>query len=200
MKDKKQINYNYYDVIDPIPVTKEKKSKSSEERSYIDEIVLDNLVKYKTNVGWSDPMREANQEVSQDVLRDRVQDKGTSRVDPNKNDKESYLLDKMMEEIKGDALRNNSTVPQKNEQVNVKANDARMQIRIDDQISMENEFRREINDQFNEKMVLVHKAMMENAMKEEIIVLSAAYENEAPAEVVDRIHTAHQHEAISIRK
>jgi hypothetical protein len=54
-------------------------------------------------------------------------------------------------------------------------NNTRLQIRVEESISPENEFRREINLHFNRQMVLVHKAVMENAMREKMEIMSEEY-------------------------
>ena len=60
--------------------------------------------------------------------------------------------------------------------VNDKPEDVRVQIKVDENISEENLFRRSVNDKFTSQMVLLHKSLIEDAMRREFAIDSFEFD------------------------
>ena len=64
--------------------------------------------------------------------------------------------------------------------INNKSDEARTQIKVEENISEENKFRRSVNDKFTVQMINIHKSLMEDAFREEFIIPSEKMGSEAP--------------------
>ena len=192
--DKKQEAVRYNEAADvPCVYKKEKPEVYHAEDSFIDEIIMDNMVKGEKDILGHNPLKD----VKQDSVENRVGDVATPTVDKIKNDKDSYLYDKMVANIKGEGAQNKVPIT-----VNIKSDEMRVQISVEDSISMENAFRRAINDQFTVKMIDVHKSLMENALREELIIASEELGIDAPVQIIGEGNNSNvrQSEIISGRK
>ena len=180
-KIKENNSYNY--EINLPPIYKETEEiKVAQENSFIDEVVIDNIIKGKSDVIGHNPLDE----VKQNTIEYRAQEINAPTLEKSKNDKEAYLYDKMITDIKGESLRDKMPIPSSNLTATAekKSEENRLQIKVDESISMENELRRSINDKFTEKMITFHKSLMENALREELIIASEELLIDAPVRII----------------
>lgn len=158
----KNIDYSSLNgAVDTPPLFEETvNSDTEEEISFIDEVIMDNMIKGEEHIISHNPLEETKQEAA----LNRFQNPDMRATDKNGGElKDAHLYDKMVLESKGSVTTNPTQ------------NNTRLQIRVEESISPENEFRREINLQFNRQMVLAHKAVMENAMREKMEIMSEEY-------------------------
>ena len=128
------------------------KTATDEAPDFIDEVIMDNMIKGETDIIAHNPLEDTKR----DVAFNQSNIANTAQTDKNgEESKDAHLYDKMVLESKGGGV----VTPQREE--------TRFQIRVEESISEENQFRRDINLQFNRQMILVHKAFMENALREE---------------------------------
>jgi hypothetical protein len=123
----------------------------------------------------------------------------------NEGGKDAHLYDKIVLKFKGESSQNESSTsqndqnavkeepnepgavkdesaPQEKTQVviNNKSDEARTQIKVEENLSEENKFRRSVNDKFTVQMINIHKSLMEDAFREEFIIPSEKMGSEAP--------------------
>ena len=180
-KIKENNSYNY--AIDEVPIYKETEQiNGAQDNSFIDEVIIDNIIKGKADVIGHNPISD----VKQDVIVDKAIETNAPTIENGKRDKDAYLYDKMIADIKGDSLREKMPVTNSNVTTNAdkKSEENRLQIKVDESISMENELRRSINDKFTEKMIAIHKSLMENALREELIIASEEFLIDAPVRII----------------
>lgn len=115
--DKKEEARTYNDAVDSPPLFEDSfNTKSAEKRSFIDEVIMDNMVKGKEDFIRHDPLED----VQQDRESDRQQDANANRNEENKStDKDAYLYDRFAmrgEKTDAPAQTNEKTPEQKPEQ------------------------------------------------------------------------------------
>ena len=165
-------NKGYNNAIDspPLPLyNKTERVKITEERSFIDEVIMDNMIKGKEDIIGHNPL--------QDVKKDTMENRPISNIQngerDNKESSQSYLYDKMIRDAKdgnlGNIANNNLQNNNKNPALsqNIKQEGLRISMQPVLSEEMENAFRGEINSKFDNKMILLHKSIMENALREE---------------------------------
>ena len=205
--DKIKENKTYNDATDIPPIYEEQKQvEKSYENSFIDEVIMDNIIKGKADVIGHNPMAD----VKQNATEDKVHEIEISKPENNKNDKDSYLYDKMIANIKGDSLRGAvNTLSGKTENTSGNSTNAeskpeenRVQIKVDASLDAENAFRKSINDKFTDKMILIHKSLMENALREELIIASAELGIDDPVKIMGEtiVSDANKTERFSVGK
>lgn len=198
--DKKVENVGYNGAIDIPPAFEERRGDSDVNNvSFIDEVIMDNMIKGEKDIIGHNPLEDVKQEGAE---RTQTSDALGSDKE-NASGKDAHLYDKMVLNYKGEGSQNvpNSTVnesntlknelntlknelnaPQEKEQtvINNKSNDLRVQIQVEENLSEENAFRRSVNDQFTVKMINLHKSLMEKALRDEFIIPSEKMGSEAP--------------------
>ena len=151
--------------------------------SFIDEVIMDNMIKGEKDIIGHNPLETVKREGEA-----RIQVSDLLRGDKdNASDKDAHLYDKMVLNYKGEGLqnvpstlqnesntlKNESNAPQEKIQtvVNDKIDEARVQIKVEENLSEENVFRRSVNDKYNNKMIHLHKALMEEALREDLRII-----------------------------
>lgn len=165
-------NKGYNNAIDspPLPLFNEtERVKIAEERSFIDEVIMDNMIKGKEDIIGHNP--------SQDVKKDTMENSPISNLQngekDNKETSQSYLYDKILRDAKNGNLNNNVNNNLQNNNKNpalsqnLKQEGVRISLQPVLSEEMENAFRGEINGKFDDKMILLHKSIMENALRKE---------------------------------
>lgn len=181
-KDKKvkiDENNGYIDVINAPP---RKKKADTEKMSFIDEMILDNMIRGKTDIfGY-----RSIGDTSQDHIQKDINKAEAPQIEKNKDDKDAYLYDEMIKSIKNDDSKEEMPTTKANPNVKEIKSEGnnRFQIKVEESISMENDFRRSVNDQFTDKMVVFHKSLMENALKKELTVLSKEFGIKVPVKII----------------
>ena len=177
--------------------------------SFIDEVIMDNMVKGESDVIGHNPLEGVKQGGEA-----RSQSIDTQNAEGLKDGKDAHLYDKMVLDGKVDSVvtepnapkteQKPQNLPREKEQVvvNDKPNDdVRVQIKIEENVSEENQFRRDINDKFTDKMVLLHKSLMEDALREEFKIDEREFGNDRPVifeennieDAVDEITSVRKH-------
>ena len=201
--DKKAENVGNNNPIDISPFFEEGRGdNASSSISFIDEVMMDNMIKGENDVIGHNPLESAGKESAE---RSQPSDAlGVS--EKNEGGKDAHLYDKIVLKFKGEssqnesstsqndqnavkeepnepgAVKDESNAPQEKTQVviNNKSDEARTQIKVDENISEENKFRRSVNDKFTVQMINIHKSLMEDAFREEFIIPSEKMGSEAP--------------------
>ena len=182
--DKKSENVVYNGAIDMPPDFEKRREDSAVNNvSFIDEVIMDNMIKGEKDIIGHNPLETVKREGEA-----RIQVSDLLRGDKdNASDKDAHLYDKMVLNYKGEGLqnvpstlqnesntlKNESNAPQEKIQtvVNDKIDEARVQIKVEENLSEENVFRRSVNDKYNNKMIHLHKALMEEALREDLRII-----------------------------
>lgn len=182
--DKKAPNIGYNGAIDVPPVFEEGRGdRAVNNVSFIDEVIMDNMVKGEKDIIGHNPLKTVKQESEE---RTQTSDSLGGDKD-NASGKDAHLYDKMVFNYKGDGSQNGSSTPQneknalKNESnapqekiqavVNDQLDEARVQIQVEENLSEENVFRRSVNDKYNDTMIHLHKSLMEDALREDLRII-----------------------------
>ena len=201
-KSKPLENNNYIDPVDPFIFESEQKPEKKEGISFIDQIIMDNIINgrkdYVTHNPWEEesPQNENDQIQTNDSLKDE------KTKDAAKN---AHLYDSILKTENGAQKQNDITSQLNGAQPKVDAQnvnspidikgktDERVPIQVDITNDLENEYRREINNAMTDEMVLAMKARLEEAMakqmaeadREQLKIESADLGMEEPAKTVD---------------
>ena len=205
--DKKTENVVNNNPIDISPFFEEGRGdNASSSISFIDEVMMDNMIKGENDVIGHNPLESVGKESAE-----RSQPSDALGVnEKNEGGKDAHLYDKIVLKFKGESSQNESSTsqndqnavkeesssapnepnevkaesnaPQEKTQVviNNKSDEARTQIKVEENISEENKFRRSVNDKFTVQMINIHKSLMEDAFREEFIIPSERMGDEAP--------------------
>ena len=182
--DKTTDKVGYNSPIDVPPVFEEiHGDRASSSVSFIDEVIMDNMVKGENDVIGHNPLEKVKQEGGDRPLSPEV----SGRDQPNKGEMDAHLYDKMVLNSKGEGVPNASGAPQHalhapqnlsdapQEQaqtvVHDQSGETRVQIKVEENLSEENLFRRSVNDQYNSKMIQLHKSLMEDALREDLLII-----------------------------
>ena len=202
--DKKQETVNFNGAIDvPYVFYDEKSDEDNKEISFIDEVIMDNMIKGKSDIIGHNPLED----VKQEVLDKQSATLDASAIEKgNDSDKDAYLYDKMVLNMKGEAVQNTpnvlqnnektvENVPQENSQsdirekilvvVNQNPKDEKAQVNVKENISEENVLRRGVNDKFTDEMVIFHKSLMEDALREIFKISDDEMGGEGPVNVME---------------
>lgn len=169
---------SYNNIIDS-PTFDEVKpqEKDSVKMDFIDEVIIDNIIKDKVDAIGHNPLKDVKTEVTENRAREVV----SQISEKAKDEKNSHLYDKMVMNAREESLQSKGNISQAD--VN-NSSDLRVRIQVEDSLSMENEMRRSINDKFTDKMVALHKSRMEDALREELKIASEEYGINAPVQIV----------------
>lgn len=167
--DKRVENTGFYGAIDTAPAFVEMGQGSEANNiSFIDEVIMDNMVKGETDIVGHNPLKTVNQEHGAASLV------SNAFVDDKNNGNDAHLYDKIVLNAKDGGAQSLQNAPQ--EKIEAVANDkpdeARIQIKVDENLDDENAFRNEVTDKFSKKMIYAHKFLMEDALREELIAIS----------------------------
>jgi hypothetical protein len=200
--DKKAENVGYNNPVDISPFFEEGRGdNASSSISFIDEVMMDNMIKGENDVIGHNPLESVGKESAE---RSHPSD-ALDVNEKNEGGKDAHLYDKIVLKFKGESSQNESgtsqneqnavkeepnepgavkdeSAPQEKTQVviNNKSDEARTQIKVEENISEENKFRRSVNDKFTVQMINIHKSLMEDAFREEFIIPSEKMGSEAP--------------------
>ena len=205
--DKAQDSKAYNDAIDSTPIHEKSSSeKSSENKSFIDDVIIDNMVKGKEDIVGHNPLEEAKQ------VRDvnRTEDYVMQNRDENKStDKNAYLYDKMVMSDKGGAHPAAKIAETKSTQVGASAQssketvkvsdvkDLRVPLQVDITIDQENDMRRDISDNMSEEAIKAIYEQQASAMREQLNIASAELGMDAPVEIIGRPETAPPEQSVT---
>lgn len=192
----------YNGAIDvPFAYEEMQRSGNSDAVSFIDEVIIDNMIKGEDDIIAHNPLEGIKQE-SGDHLQNSVTAAFENR---NADVKDAHLYDKIVLNSKDTGILNNEKAPQEKvmnvpdapqDKVQIAENkepapaynkpeSMRIQINVQDNVSEENAFRRSINDKFTEAMINIHKSLMEEAFREEFIIPSEELGMDAPIDMIE---------------
>ena len=174
--DKANKNKIYDYTPDVLPINEETEEVKDDEINFIDEIIMDNMIKGKEDILRHNPVDD----VIQNNVENRAPEVDTRSLDKNSNNKDAYLYDKMLMNIKGgEGMTTNNTLTEKKPEEN------RIQIKVDESVNPEKESVKSTNDNLSEKMNAVHKSLMENALREEFAIAIEELDINAPVIIGD---------------
>ena len=176
---------------------------------------MDNIIKGKSDIIGHNPLEDVAQNAKSDILSGN---EGAQAEKNGNGDKDAYLYDKMLSDIKGEATtlsntpkpelktsQNNQTVqndPKDKEPitVNEKTDDKlKAQVRVEENISEENMSRRYANDKYSDMMVILHKSLMEDALREDLRIVDMGLDE--PLRLIEGSNfKEYQAETASVRK
>ena len=150
-ESKKNINNeakSYNDAVDYIPPFDRSESEKEEKLSFIDEVIIDNMIKGESDIIGHNPLEDVRSEPVANICREHIIINADHSVE---KDKDAHLYDKAV-------LEKNGIL-----QVDFKENeDVRFSIQVDtDTQSIDNIVRGEITGSFSEKDILERKAFQE---------------------------------------
>ena len=185
-RNKETITYN--EAVDSPPLPWEgSRDKSAEKRSFIDEVIIDNMVKGKEDFIHHNPLDD----IAQNKEENRPQDMATRQgEETNRDDKDAYLYDELMannkeeiqqtekrepvqkpekvSEIKTEQTKESIGQKEKVETVKQEFKPLREMIQVDLTERQENDLREEICRNMSVEAILAIKAAQENAMREQV--------------------------------
>ena len=156
-------------VIDALIIAEEAVEEKSKSRiSFIDEVIMDNMIKGERDIIGHNPLKTVKLEsgehtqVPEIFIAEKVND----------GDRDAHLYDKMVLNFNGAGLHDTSNSPLDKALANVqdKLDENRVQINVQENLNEENAVERSVNDKFTEKMINTHKSLMENALREELMI------------------------------
>lgn len=208
--DKREEAKTYNDAIDITPIYQEQTNDRSakEKVSFIDEVIMDNMVKGKDDPIRHNPLEDVKQNKENGAQLD---DRGALQAEADKNGgKDAYLYDKLVMNDKGNTTNStekNGNTPQtetvseatsgkpedtvqnpvKDEAIKKDFEKLRVPLQVDMTQMDENEMRRELNDSISKSEKAVeefHKAQME-AMREQMRITDAEFGINTPNEPIE---------------
>jgi hypothetical protein len=191
-------NDAYNDTADAPPLYEGQSRKASEATSFIDEVIMDNMIKGKEDIIGHNPL----QDVAKESEMRGDPGTATSRGEETKgsyvaNGKDAFLYDKALMDARTEDVRLSEKAPEtktetvkptpQNQQTanqnaevpavnptaeNVKADFKNLRIPLQMEITLdeENEMRRGINDQMTEEAILEHIRLQTDAWREQISI------------------------------
>ena len=199
--DKKEEAKAYNDAVDSPPLYEENtRGQSDNKPSFIDEVIMDNMVKGKEDFIRHNPVDD----VKQNKEADRPQDTEAHQSEESKeSDKDAYLYDKMLATDKGGAQQTEKiestqqtektpeakseeqkAFEQKNdklESVKTEAENFREPIRVDISNAQENEMRMDLSSNMTSEAIEAIKEAQSAFMSEQLDILDAEREANANA-------------------
>ena len=211
--DKTQETKTYNDAIDSPSLYEQFANNHSaiDSQSFIDEVIKDNMLKWKEDVIRHNPLTQGDQ------IRDvnRTENAGTQNCDENKNaDENEYLYDNMVTSDKGGAQLAATIAEAKTARVDVAAqngnvaingqasDDLRVPLQVDITLDQENEMRREISNSMSAEEIKAIYESQASAMREHLTIASAELGMDAPVEIIGKPESTQieQTSAVSNRK
>ena len=206
--DKSKETKAYNDAIDSPPLYEQSLDDKSrrDTKSFVDEVIIDNIIKGKEDAVRHNPLDDAKQ------VRDvnRAENAITQNREENKStDKNAYLYDKMVTSDKGGAHPVAKIVETKSTQVGASAQssnesvkvsdvkDLRVPFQVDITIDQENDMRRNISDNMSEEAIKAIYEQQASAMREQLNIASAELGMDAPVEIIGRPETAPPEQSVA---
>ena len=202
--DKSKETKTYNDVIDSPPLYEQSLDDESwrDTKSFVDEVIIDNIIKGKEDAARQNPLEEAKQ------VRDvnRAENAITQNREENKStDKNAYLYDKMVTSDKGAAkiaemksTQIGASAQSSNTAEKVQgAEDLRVPLQVDITLDQENEMRREISSSLSAEAIQAIYESQASAMREQLTIASAELGMDAPVEIVGRPETAPPEQSVA---
>ena len=212
------------DVIDYPPLYDEALDEKDEKLSFIDEVIMDNMVKGKKDIIWHNPLDDVGRSADADIAVDSEARGNEESRDP---DKDAHLYDEILRARQDDAHQQAENTPvQKQEQENVQVQSTdqaamqaqstdskasveslrqgfesiRVPLQVDITNDMENQMRVEINNSIidSPEAVAEHIRLQEDAMREQLDILSAEFLMDAPVDVIEKNEAPHTETSISV--
>lgn len=188
--DKAKETKAYNDAVDSPPLYEEVtvNDKKEEKLSFIDEVIIDNMVKGKEDFVTHNPLedlkpeRDAHQAIETKTQQDEKIKDSNLKDDLSQTDKGSEQSDK---QVKNDEKASESVSKGNNN-----PEDARVQIQIDMTAGAENEMIGNLNDSLTEEMAQYLKAAMEIEAREQLKIASEEFGIDAPVEIVGKTDLA----------
>ena len=202
--DKSKETKTYNDAIDSPPLYEQSLDDESwrDTKSFVDEVIIDNIIKGKEDAARQNPLEEAKQ------VRDvnRAENAITQNREENKStDKNAYLYDKMVTSDKGAAkiaemksTQIGASAQSSNTAEKVQgAEDLRVPLQVDITLDQENEMRREISSSLSAEAIQAIYESQASAMREQLTIASAELGMDAPVEIVGRPETAPPEQSVA---
>lgn len=181
----------YNDAVDSPPIYESSQDEKSTETktSFIDEMVIDNMVKGDKSIIGYQRIDEAERNKAADIPKDTV----SGQEETNKStERDAYLYDKMIAADKGEAqqtlnvesakqaekvsetkteAKNETTQSnEKNANVGQKNDDLRVPLQVDINVSHENKVANELNDTMSLESKLAYIQMQADIFREQLII------------------------------
>lgn len=194
----------YNDAVDSPPPSEvhESKKRADEPLSFIDEVILDNMVKGKADFIHHNPLDDLKPQQELALSENSQPQKGE---DGKSTDKDAYLYDKTatnekeqtvkstdgVTEGKGEAKQEATQSPEKNEAIPTEKEDFRVPLQVDIDETQENEMRKELA--YNMPLEVIEAII--NAQKEaaRVQMAIADLEMDAPTEIAKKIEPPQIH-------
>ena len=199
--DKKEEAMAYNDAVDSPPIYEENtRDQSDNKPSFIDEVIMDNMVKGKEDFIWHNPVDDVKQNKEADHLQDTV---AHQNEESKESDKDAYLYDKMLATDKGETQQTEkieskqqtekgpevkseeqNAFVQKNdrfEPVKPEAESFREPIQVDISHTQENEMRMELSSNMTSEAIEAIKEAQSAFMSEQLDILDAEHKANANA-------------------
>ena len=194
--DKKAEAKTYHDAVDYPPLYDEEAApdKPVEKMSFIDEVIMDNMIKGKEDFIWHNPLDDIQPNHEADHPKDMAVPQGEAS---QSSDKDAYLYDKMAVTDQAEIHQSEKSAPaQRPEKIaEIKTeqpketmqtsnhiqlteqalNPTREPIQVDISPEQENDMRGEINDILTREQVLAIRDGQEAAMREQLNILSEEF-------------------------
>lgn len=139
---------SYNDAVDYIPPLDKAESEKEEKLSFIDEVIIDNMIKGESDIIGHNPLADVRREPAENISRESIIINTEHNGD---KDKDAHLYDKAVLEKNG-VLQLNMT----------EGEETRFSIQVDTETpSAETIIRRGITDSFSEKEILARKEFQE---------------------------------------
>jgi len=175
--------------IDVLPLDAELviKEKKAEKLSFIDEVIIDNMVKGKEDFVSHNPLEDVrNERLSQKAAElDGVRERIFDDLSPGGELPLTDSAERTDSQTKGETAREGQKQPLQKLEIG-----EREQLQVDMTADLENEMAGEINNNLTEEMVQYLKAAMEIEAKEQMRIASEGLGIEAPVEVIGQIDIA----------
>ena len=175
------------------------KKTSDSSRSFIDEVILDNMVKYRED-NAEHVLKEDKKQIFEPDIKENI---ASQSEDVGKNtDKNEDLYDKMpmrngevakpIEKIdRSNPTQTVSETQKENAVAKAKDdNDLRVPLQVDITVNQENEMRREISNSMSVEAIKAIYESQAAIMREQLTIVSAELGMDAPVEIIGRPETA----------
>ena len=179
-------------AIDVLPIDAELviEKKKEEKLSFIDEVIIDNMVKGKEDFVSHNPLEDgrnerlAREEAELDADRERLFDD----LSPDGDLPLTDSAERTDSQVKSETARESQNQPPR--ELEITPDNEREQIQVDMTAELENEMAGEINNSLTDEMVQYIKAAMEIEAKEQMRIASEELGIDAPVEVIGKTDMA----------
>lgn len=179
-EDKSDENKVYNDAIDSLPILEQLVDDEplSDVKSFIDEVIIDNIVKGKKDIIGHNPLEDVKQ--ARDV--NHTQDTAARNNEQSKiNDKNAFLYDKMVINDKG---REPSAQKEGVAASRQDAKDSRVPLQVDITLDQENEMRREISSSMSVEAIQAIYEAQSASMREQLTIAGAELGIDVPVKII----------------